>query len=321
MLKFNKQYNSWISTCKKYFISEIDSKTYLEAYLYNEKGQIIYNKLRLDSLLENINLDNINGIFKYNPSREQDDKIMNILFKLYNGNTIDKVKIKECVILSINDKKYNKIRNITINLLQKYNLPNISIYFGYTKSNIEKSKFYNCLVNKNIRNEFTCGMLEIFEKFIKENKGNEWLLYFEDDVRIVNLDKNENFNFLYNVPEDAELIRPYMGNNSKCELKNIKYKISFGGGLNHAFYISTNGCKKVINYAKKYGWKFICDIDLYQISKFNTEIASGYDGWSNISINGICDSIKLESEDEKLIIYQMDNVIFNQTSLPCAPFN
>ena len=160
---------------------------------------------------------------------------------------------------------------------------------------------------------------EIFENFINESIGNEWLLFFEDDVRPVNIDKSEDLNFLYNIPKDAELIRPYIGKNSKCKLNDIQYLFSFGGGLNHAFYISTNGCRKVINYAKKYKWKFNCDIDLYKLSKFNQDIPTGYDGWSFSSTEGICDAVKVDSEDEKLAIYQMNHIL-NQTSLPCAPF-
>ena len=104
-------------------------------------------------------------------------------------------------------------------------------------------------------------------------------------MRPVNLDKNEILNFLYNVPKDAELIRPYIGSNSKCKLQDVKYKESYGGGLNHAFYISTNGCKKVINYAKKYGWKFRSDADLYKISKLYYPSPTAYP--SQISKRGL----------------------------------
>ena len=163
-------------------------------------------------------------------------------------------------------------------------------------------------------------MLEIFDKFLNESQGNEWLLYFQDDVRPVNVSKSENLNYLYNIPEDAELIRPYIGKNTPCKLKNIKYLESYGGAANHAFYISTEGCRKVLNYAKKYGWKFEDDVDLYKISKFNIDVPSGYDAWSLKYTNGQCDSVSVDSDDEKLAIYQMDNIIFNQTSMPCASF-
>jgi len=293
---------------------------YLIAYLYNEKGNVIKNKIRLHPLLKNYYLDNINGILKYNVTKEEDDFIMNKLFPIYNKEKINKIQIKKSVMLSVNIDKYNKLRNETLNILNDFNIPNISIYFGYTKHTILKSKFYDCMKNKNNRNELTCGMLEIFDKFVNESIGNEWLLYLQDDVRPVNIDKSEDLNFLYNVPKDAELIRPYIGHNTNCILKNIQYKQSYGGGLNHAFYISTNGCKKVINYAKKYGWKFCDDVDLYLLSKFNKEIPTGFDTWSFIAINGQCDAVKVDSEDEKLAIYHMNHIIFNQTSLPCAPF-
>lgn len=273
----------------------------------------------LNPLLKNYRLDNVNGILTYNLTREEDDYVMSKLFPQYNGDKIDKIQIKKCQILSVDTPKYNKLRNETINILNQFNIPSISTYFGFTPETITNSKFYKYMVNNDKRCELACGMLEIFQEFINESNENEWLLYFQDDVRPVNIDKNENLNFLYNVPRDAELIRPYIGLNTICELKDIKYKESYGGGANHAFYISTNGCKKVINYAKKYGWKYVDDIDLYKISKFNTGTPTGLDGWSFSSTSNLCDSVNVNSEDEKLAIYHMSNIIFNQTSVPCAP--
>jgi len=42
---------------------------------------------------------------------------------------------------------------------------------------------------------------------------------------------------------------------------------------------------------------------------------SGLDGWWLRARGGICDTIKLESDEEKIIMYHMDHIIFNQTSL------
>ena len=59
------------------------------------------------------------------------------------------------------------------------------------------------------------------------------------------------------------------------------------------------------------------------ISKFNKEIPTGFDGWSYDRILDklvLCDDVKVDSEEEKLNIYHMSHIIFNQTSLPCAQF-
>lgn len=319
-MELNPKTNSWLLSSKSYHLHEENSKIYLTAYLYDLSGNIVKNKIVLHPLLEHCYLNNINGILEYSLTREEDEHIMNKLFPTYIGETIDKIEIKECVILSVDSNKYNKARNETIGILNQYNIPKISTYFGFTNNTVSKSKFYDCTHNKNIRSELICGMLEIFNNFVLTSKDNQWLLYFEDDVRPVNIDTNENLKFLYNIPKDAELIRPYIGYNHKCRLEDIQYKQSYGGGYAHAFYISSKGCKKVINYAQKYGWKYNCDIDLYQISKFNQEIPSGYIGWSFEAIDGSCDNVKVDSEDEKLFVYHMDHIIFNQTSLPCAPF-
>ncbi len=322
---FNIKKNPWINSCKSYSVYTKDSKKYLEAdLLYTENDleeKVRKNKIRLLPLFNNCILDNDGGYLKYKPTSEEDSYITNKLFPKYNGKTIDKLKINECVMLSVDIDKYNKTREETINILKQYKFPNISTHFGYTPSTVINSTFlkymnYNSkkIKNRQDRDALVCGMLEVFDNFANKSNDNEWLLFVEDDVRIVNVDKNQNLNFLYNVPVDAELIRPYTGSYSKCELENIKYKQSYGGVLNHAFYISRNGCKKAVNYAKKYGWQFSCDIDLYWISKFNKEVMSGIDGWWLWSIDGICDTIKLESEKEKIIMYHMDHVIFSQTS-------
>jgi hypothetical protein len=309
--------NSWLHSCKSFTLE----MGILNAYLYAMNGNIKFNRIKLHPLLEEVHLSNNDGILQYHPDKEQDGNIMDKLFPTHLGETIPEINVKECVILSVNIDKYNEIRNKTLEILQTYNLPSISTYFGYSPSTITNSKFYKYMFNKEQRNESSCGMLEIFEKFISESNGNEWLLFFEDDVRPVNIDKNENLNVLYNIPKDAELIRPYIGSNTLCNLKDLKYKQSFGGGLNHAFYISTSGCQKVLNYVEKYNWKFMADIDLYRLSKYCIDTPTGYDGWSFRAMNGYCDiSNKLE-ENEKINMYHCDHIIFNQTSLPCAPFN
>jgi len=63
-------------------------------------------------------------------------------------------------------------------------------------------------------------------------------------------------------------------------MKNMKYDISYSGGLNHAFYISVSGCKKVLNYAKKHKWKYVCDVDLYKLGKHCGGFPTGIDGWN-----------------------------------------
>ena len=304
--------NSWLSTAKNIkFENNI-----LEAELKNFNGEWIYNNIEIHPLLLNKNLINKNGIFEYNLSKEEDNTIMPQLFPQYNGITIPYININKCVILSVNIPKYNKIRAETISLLNNYKLPPIKIHLGYTKDTVQQSRFYDLMYNKNIRNELTLGMLEIFDNFVNNsNSLNEWLLYFEDDVRPINITKD--LTKLYNIPYNAELIRPYIGKNEQCDLQNIKYNISYGGGLNHAFYISISGCKKVLNYAKKYKWKYSCDIDLYKLAKYCGKYPTGYDGWSLSGCNNNNDITQLIEENEKIYMYQLSHCIFNQTSNPC----
>lgn len=312
---FIPEKNSWLNSSRniKY------NNNYLEVELKNDDDKWIYNKMEIHPLLLNQNLINKNGRLTYNLSKEDDDKIMKQLFPIHNGNIIPETIVDDCVMLSVNIPKYNKIREETLNILNEYKLPEIEVFYGYTPDTKYNSKFYDLMENKNQRNELALGMLEIFENFVNKydnlNK-NAWLLYLEDDVRPINVDKNDTLNILYNIPIDAELIRPYIGKNEKINMKNMKYNISYGGGLNHAFYISVSGCKKVINYSKKYKWKYVCDIDLYKLAKHCGGFPTRNDGWNLSSTNNNNDITSLLKENEKINMYSMSNIIFDQTSLP-----
>ena len=264
--EFDALTNSWLKSAKSYYIVNKGLKKYLTAYLYDVHGNVVQNKIRLHPLLEKCALNNDNGVLRYNLTKEEDDDVMEKLFPMYIGQTIPKIQIETCIMLSVNDDQYNARRKQTLAILKQYDLPKITVSFGFTPLTTTESKFYQHMVNKKISNYYTCGMLEIFDRFANQGNANSWMLFCEDDVRPVNIDVNEDLKVLYNIPKDADLIRPYIGSNTTCKLKDVQYKQSFGGGNNHAFYISRKGCIKVLNYVKKYGWKFVCDVDLYKIS-------------------------------------------------------
>lgn len=307
--------NNWLKSCRNLKYSE----NYLEVELEDDWGNWIYNKIEIHPLLINKKFINTNGFLKYDLTKEESDYIMTKLFPIYKGKTIPIIYIDECIMLSVDVEKYNKIRNETIQILNKYKIPNIKIFYGYTPSTVSQSKYYNLMKYKNQRNELALGMLEIFDIFVNKYKNlniNTWLLYFEDDVRPINIEKKEDLTVLYNIPVDAELIRPYIGKNEKINIRNMSYKLSYGGGLNHAFYISVSGCKKVINYANKFSWKYVCDIDLYKIAKGCGGFPTAYDSWNLSSVDGVNNITPLLREDEKINMYSMSNCIFDQTSLP-----
>ena len=311
---FEMNKNSWLHSAKNIRFN----KNILEAELLDKNGCWKYNKIEIHALLLNKNLYNDDGLFKYSLSSEEDNTVMKQMFPLYSGNTIPYINISKCVMLSVNIPKYNNLRKETLQILNNYKLPPLHVHYGYTRETCGTSKFYDYMINKNIRIELTLGMLEIFENFANESIDNKLLIYFEDDVRPINIDIHQDLTKLYNIPKDAELIRPYVGKNEYYDITNINYNISYGGGLAHALYISTNGCKKIINYAKKYKWKYCNDIDLFMIAKHCGRYPTGYDGWSYSGCNGNNDITEKLEEGEKINMYQMSNFIFNQTSNPCV---
>lgn len=307
--------NSWITTSRNSTYENNILKTYLQTNGTDWK----YNEMEILPMLKDINLINDDGLLKYTPSKQEDERIMKELFPTYVGECIPSICITSCTILSVDIPKYNAIRNETIDILNTFNIPSINTFLGYTPQTKSSAKFYNNMVYKENRIELALGMLEIFDNFVNSSiTGDEWMLYFEDDVRPINISMDEDLHFLYNIPSNAELIRPYIGKNEWCSLKDVTYNRSFGGGLNHAFYISVSGCKKVLHYALKYGWRYVCDIDIYKLAKFCGKYPTGYDGWGLGSCNGNNDITELLQEDEKIYMYQISNCIFNQTSNTCV---
>jgi hypothetical protein len=294
---------------------------YLEAELKNDNNEWVYNRMEIHPLLRDKPLINNNGSFKYIIDEKTSENILSEIFPLYKGKPIPKTRVNHCVMLSISKPKYNKIRSETLNLLEEYELPPLEVYIGYTPETVHKAQYYNYMMHyKNMRYELVLGMLDVFDNFVnKYNDQNAWLLFLEDDVRPVNVEVGEDLSVLYNIPEDAELIRPYLGKNEKADMKNMTYYRSFGGGMNHAFYISVSGCKKVIHYAKKYKWRYQSDMDLYRLSRYCGGFPTNIDhGWTLIGVNNNNDISPLLTEDEKINTYSMSHLIFNQTSNPCT---
>ena len=288
---------------------------FIEAELQDDAGEWRFNRIKIHPLLKDKLLVNENGIFTY--KIKDSSQIKSALFPKYMGDTISQIKIDNCVMLSVNVPKYNRLRKETLDILESFQLPPTEVYFGYTPETVTKSRFYHRMKNPDKRNELTLGMLEIFDNFVKKypNK-NAWLLYFEDDVRPVNVEEGEDLSILYNVPKDAELIRPYIGLYEPADMTNIKYSHSYGGGLNHAFYISVSGCKKVLKYVENHKWQFVCDIDLYKLARGCDEYPTELDGWSLRSSDGKNDISKEIPNSDKINMYSMSHVIFDQTSNP-----
>jgi len=312
--KFLVRYNPWITSARNVVF---DSTTnLLKAELLCSNGSWRLNIMEIHPLLQNKPLENKNGFFKYNLSPKEDRMISSLLFPIYTGPTIPSIDIKKCVMISVNTEKYNKSRQKTISILNRFKFPPILTHFGYTPETGKKSKFNDFVPNKKISFFITVALLEIFENFVNESVGNEWFLFFEDDVRPVNLTPNQDLTKLFNVPADAELIRPYIGKNEPCDLNTVQYATSYGGGLNHAIYLSTSACRKLVHYSRKYKWKYMGDIDLYKLAKHCGRFPTGLDGWSLGSVEGNNDITPKLQEDEKITMYQLSHLIFNQTSNP-----
>jgi hypothetical protein len=290
----------------------------MEAELQDDKGEWKYNRIEIHPALKDEKLINVDGTLTY--QIQDDTEIMDTLFPIYKGETIDKLSIDKCMILSVDLPKYIQSRQKTMKILNDYKIPPMEIYYGYTPDTISKSTFYPYLnpdKNKELGLIATGGMLEIFDKF-SQTYSNGWLLYFEDDVRPL-LPKGADFSTLYNVPKDAELIRPYIGKNEPVDMKDVQFHHSYGGGMNHAFYLSSSACRKIVKYAKTYTWKHPCDIDIYKLAKGCGEYPTGLDGWSLHSTGNKNDISSAIPEEDKITMYHTSHILFDQTSNPLTP--
>lgn len=290
---------------------------YIEAELQDDKGEWKYNRIEIHPALKGEKLINVDGTLTY--KIDDDTEIMDTLFPIYKGETLPMVVIDRCIMLSVNTPKYNKAREETLKILGNYKIPPIEVHYGYTPETIHTAPYYNRMKNPDQRNEVALGMLDIFENFTKNFPKNGWLLYFEDDVRPVNIIEGVDLGTLYNVPIDAEMIRPYIGKNRQVDMKDVEYRTSYNGGLNHAIYISSSGCQKVLRYVKAHKWQYVCDIDIYKLAKGCGEYPTGLDSWSLHSTENKNDISKTIPDEDKITMYHTSHILFDQTSNPLTP--
>lgn len=288
----------------------------LKCLLKGKNGKVQLNELELHPLFANISLGNEDGWLTYRVSREENAILMQQLYPAYAGAS-KTIHIDEGVILSIDTPKYNRVLKKTQAVLAGYKLPEVRVHLGYDATNYRGSRFDGFVATTD-KPQIAMGMLDIFEAFALKHSGSKdaWLLYLENDARPINVERSENMKVLLNVPEDAELIRPFVGKNQKYVAEKATYQYDWGGGLAHAFYISAAGCQKVVAYALKYKWKYVCDIDIYKLAKRCPGYPSGFDGWSFRATNGVNAISSVLEEDEKIRMYGLSENIFDQASNP-----
>lgn len=289
---------------------------YLEVTLPDEHGRPRRNRIELHPALRSSRLLNRNGTLTYEPADEE--AVMAQLFPAYAGPTIAMVRVDSCVMLSVDIPKYAGARNATLANLRRFVLPPVRVHLGYTPQTMHRAPYYRYMRDPTRqRGELALGMLDVFAEFAREHASG-WLLYLEDDVRPVNVRDGADLGVLRNIPADAELIRPIVGRDEPVDLGSVTYRHSYGGGLNHAIYISASGCRKVVEYARAHGWRYVCDIDLYKLARGCGEFPTGLDGWSLVASGGASEISPLLAEDEKIAMYHTSHILFDQTSLPIS---
>jgi hypothetical protein len=291
-------------------------KEYLEVTLRDEHGRPRRNRIELHPALRSSRLVNRNGTLAYEPADEE--SVMAQLFPAYVGPTIPLVRVDACVMLSVDVPKYAAARNATLANLRRFVLPPVRVHLGYTPQTMHRAPYYRYMRDPTRhRAELALGMLDVFAEFAREFSSG-WLLYLEDDVRPVNVRDGADLGVLRNIPADAELIRPIVGRDEPVDLGAVTYRHSYGGGLNHAIYISASACRKVLAYARAHGWRYVCDIDLYKLARGCGEYPTGLDGWSLVASGGANEISPLLAEDEKIAMYHTSHILFDQTSMPIS---
>jgi len=288
---------------------------WIEAMLPDDNGTLRYNRLEVHPALRDQRLVNKNGTWTYEV--DDDPAVMARLFPAYTGATTRILRIDRSVMISVDSAKYTAARNETLGVLRRYTLPPLSVHIGYTPGTIGTAPHYGNLRNPGTqRSELALGMLDIFEAFVAEFPSGGWMLFLEDDVRPVNVADGTDFSVLHNVPVDAELIRPIIGHDERTDIESVTYRASYGGGLNHAFYISSSGCRKALRYARQHKWRYVADIDLYKLARGCGGYPTGLDGWSLVATDNRNDISPLLAEADKIAMYHTSHVLFDQTSLP-----
>ena len=294
-----------------------------EATLADETGHPRHNRIEVHPALRDARLVNRNGTLTYELDPAADDRVMAKLFPEYAGPTIPLVRVDACVMISVDIAKYAAARAATLANLRRYVLPPLRVHLGYTPQTMHRAPYYASMRDPvKYRGELTLGMLDIFADFAdfagQSGHESKWLLYLEDDVRPVNVRENADLGLLHNIPVDAELIRPIVGRDEPVDLGSVTYKRSYGGGLTHAFYISASGCRKVLKYARKHGWRYAADVDLHKLARGCGGFPTGFDGWSFVGSDNANEISPLLAEEDKIAMYHTSHILFDQTSLPIS---
>jgi hypothetical protein len=288
----------------------------LEVELPDDEGRLRRNRIELHPALRRSRLVNRNGTLAYELGREEEAAAMAAMFPAYAGPTVARVRVVACVMLSVDVPKYAAARSETLANLARYALPPVRVHLGYTPQTMHRAPYYPYVRNPlRHRGELTLGMLDVFDEFAREHESG-FLLYLEDDVRPVNVRDGADLGVLHNVPADAELVRPIVGRDEPVDLEAVTYRHSYGGGLNHAIYISASACRKVLRYARRHTWRYVCDIDLYKLARGCGGYPTALDGWSLVASGGANEISPLLAEEDKIAMYHTSHVLFDQTSHP-----
>jgi hypothetical protein len=246
------------------------------------------------------------------PTGDEDRTMMSMIFPEYKGAT-KSIRLTKAFVRSVKIPKYAISLQRTLDLLPP-GLPPVETVYGYTSESCVDTAWYPYMHEAAARKELTIGLLEVCDKMAAGE--DEWAWVFEDDVRFCNCVPGQDFTEMLHVPADAELLSPSRGaHHNVYDTRNSTYKLTWGGGLNHALIISKTACRKLQHYTKAYTWRGNSDNDLYRICRGSADIRIGWGGWANNQPLLKRDMVHIP-EEEKIHAYALATYICNQVSTP-----
>ena len=154
--------NNYVEYLKIYFKEVFEASS-------SEEGLEIFNQEKIDFILSDIEMENINGIEMIKHIRQRDDKIPIVILSAYDSKEYLKQSIKlnltEYLVKPIKYEHFRKIIEDIVSLLKKEHSKEENLYDDYIWSHKENKLLKN---NKEIK--LTKTEIEFFNCFCKKER-------------------------------------------------------------------------------------------------------------------------------------------------------
>lgn len=203
-------------------------------------------------------------------------------------------------------------------------LPPIVMLPGFTPEEAMASSFVQNgtlpmeAIGKSLSGPQAGAVVAFLNAFTRIARGeHEWVLLFEDDARAVNVHAGTNM-MQYTLPEDAELVNLGRGANEVClDTRELTYRQTWGGFLQHAFLVSRGGARKALQAMNPI--RRVMDMVIHRASCAWTRAPNVYQSEEGVAEEDRIHGETVQRLEPCVMLYEPSVRVFEQTSNPTPP--